>query len=45
MTVETNRQLSRRTVYMSIDCLAQIALTHLNTLGVHLIVFFRFRPI
>ena len=47
ITVETSRQLSRRTVYRSefAEYIRQRSVTHLNALRIHFIVLFRLRPI
>ncbi len=47
ITVETSRQLSRRTVYRSefAKYIGRRSVTHLNALSVHFIVLFGFRPI
>lgn len=48
MTVETRRQLSLRTVCANLQIMIGIKLcfrTHLNTFGIHLIIFFWLGPV
>ena len=47
MTVETSLQLSLRTVYLMIsrENLAVQQTSHLNTLGIHLVILFHFGPV
>ena len=47
ITVETSRQLSRRTVYRNefAKYIRRRSVTHLNPLRIHFIILFGFRPI